>query len=407
MALTGSAIPTLDIQPAAQPAKGFSFRATLGRTLALAFAVVLFAPLIGAWRHWDSGGESTENRRLAQLPEFSLNYGNLALASDQLLDFYRDHFGFRNTLIRAAAIARLRTLHEDVDGRALIGKDGWLFYRPDGDLNLVAFRGISPFSRDQLDAWQQLLERRNAILAARKIPFLVVIVPDKQTIYSEFLPDAAAILVHRSRLDEVIDRLHRTDSTVHLLDLRPALFAAKDSAQVYYKTDSHWNDLGAYAAYRAIVDAANNLLAGQRIVPHSPGDFIERSNIFTRGDLSRMIHRSGQYPDTSFTLTPRVPFAVPPVALKPGETAETEVNDPARPQLACFHDSFGDSLIPMLGPHFRRALWVNCEEMDPAQIDQEKPDIVIDEFVERDFYRGPTTDPTSQKFMPPRGLPGS
>jgi hypothetical protein len=406
MTSTESTIPSTELNSATTSAKAISFRVMLGRALAVAFVAMLFIPLVGAWRHW--GGESTENRRLAQLPGFSLNYGDLALASDQFLDFYRDHFGFRNTLIRAAAIARLRTLHEDADGRALIGKNGWLFFRSDGDPDLLAFRGINPFSPEAIDAWRQLLERRNSFLAARGIPLLVVIAPDKQTIYPEFLPDAAAILVHRSRLDEFIDELRITHSPVHLLDLRPALLAAKASAQIYYKTDSHWNDLGAYVGYRAIIGAAANLLPEWHIIPASRADFIEESAPFTSGDLARMIHLSAQYPDTAFTLTPIIPFPISPVAKKPGGIGASEVSNPRLPRLFFLHDSFGNYLIPMLGPHFRRAVYAYANELNPTLIDQEKPDIVIDEFVERDLYSNPPVDPPlMEKSTPPPGLPGS
>jgi hypothetical protein len=40
---------------------------------------------------------------------------------------------------------------------------------------------------------------------------------------------------------------------VTVIDLRPALRDAKSSSLVYYKTDSHWNTRGAYAAYREIL----------------------------------------------------------------------------------------------------------------------------------------------------------
>jgi alginate O-acetyltransferase complex protein AlgJ len=394
MMSTGLPTPTAKAPPAKQPDATIPFRLVLSRVLAVVYVAALFVPLLGTWRHWDPGGQFQENRRLSPPPEFPINYNDVVVYADQWLNFYRDHFGFRNTLIRAVAIARLRGLAEDFDGHVLIGKKGWLFYRPDGDPDLLAFRGLNPLSEAQLDAWQQLLERRNAALSARGIAFLVVIPPDKQTIYPEFLPDSAAVLVPRSHLDQIIDRFRRTHSRVRIVDLRPALMAAKASALLYYKTDSHWNDLGAYCAYRAIIDALNQIPFKWRFTPQPRADFIARSSLFARGDLAMITHTSRQFTETSFTLTPKILSLIPPVAEKPGGIVINGTSDSTLPRLVLIRDSFARALILMLGPHFNRPLYDHqTQEIDPDLYEQEKPDIVIDEFVERFLYGAPPVDP--------------
>jgi len=385
-------MPTTKVPPTKRAA-AISIRAVFSRVLAAVFVGALFVPVVGAWRHWDPGGEFQENRELSPRPEIPINYSDFAIYTDQWLDFYRDRFGFRNTLIRAAAITSLRSFNADIDGRVLFGKEGWLYYRPDGDPNFLAFRGLNPLSESQLDAWQQLLERRNAWLKARGIAFLVVIPPDKQTIYPEFLPDSASILVRRSHLDQIIDRLQRIHSPVFMLDLRPALLAAKSSARLYYKTDTHWNGLGAYIAYRAIINSLNQIPFKWTFTAQPRSDFITESSHLLRGDLARIIHMSKQYSETSFTLKRIAPFFIPPDAGKLGGTIVTETNDPKLPRLYFVRDSFADALIPMLGPHFSHALYSFHVEMDPILIEHEKPDLVIDEFVERSLYQDPPTDP--------------
>ena len=67
-----------------------------------------------------------------------------------------------------------------------------------------------------------------------------------------------------------------------MLDLRPALREAKAKEQVYYKTDTHWNWRGAFAAYRVI--ARQGLDAGvaghiSLRVPGAPEYFWVHNNL--------------------------------------------------------------------------------------------------------------------------------
>jgi hypothetical protein len=170
--------------------------------------------------------------------------------------------------------------------------------------------------------------------------------------------------------------------------------SAKSADRLYYKTDTHWNDLGAYCAYRAIIDAINRIPFKSEMTAQPRSNFIAGSSPFPRGDLARIIHMSSPSDEMSFTLTRKIPFFVPPVAHKLGGTAVTEVNDSRLPRLFFIRDSFADALIPMLGPHFSHALYYSHAEMDPNLIEREKPDLVIDEFVERFLYEDPPTDPS-------------
>ena len=48
--------------------------------------------------------------------------------------------------------------------------------------------------------------------------------------------------------------------------------------------------------------------------------------------------------------------------------------DPAAP---------GRELVPLLAENFSRVVFVSSRRLDPALIERERPDIVIEEFVER------------------------
>ncbi|MGD0137897.1 MAG: hypothetical protein ABSD28_03410 [Tepidisphaeraceae bacterium] len=376
------------------------WRLTLVRVLAGLFLASLFLPLIGACLHWDPAGKSNENRRLAEPPSLPNSFNAFSRYSDRWLSFFRDHFGFRNTLIRAVAVTRFHGLRDEMDGNVVIGKDGWLFLRSEGDENFIAYRGLNPLSSDQLDAWQNVLEKRNAWLAARGIPFLVVVPPNKETIYPEYLPsELTPVRPESSRLDQLVDRLRQSHSPVHFLDLRPALLAAKPSGLLYHRTDTHWNDSGAFVGYRQIIRAVQALLPQWKIVPQTLDDFTVGPPGPEVGDLARMMDMPDQYTDRGFPLIRKRYYPVAPELSNTHSVVVIDNDGPKLPRLVFYRDSFAIGLVPMLGPHFSRIAYAFEETMDPALIRVTKPDLVIDEFLERNLYLNPPTDPPAIRWF--------
>src|ERR1700679_895229 len=151
------------------------------------FVLALFVPLIGTVLHWDPV-ESSENRILARLPGMPRNFKDVSHFSELGLNYYRDHFGFRNTLIRGLSIAKYRGgLTLDQNTGIIIGKAGWLFF-PSNAPSVLADRNLDPFTPAEVPAGVHLLEQRNRFCEEHHIAFIAIIPPDKQTVYPEFLP---------------------------------------------------------------------------------------------------------------------------------------------------------------------------------------------------------------------------
>jgi hypothetical protein len=55
----------------------------------------------------------------------------------------------------------------------------------------------------------------------------------------------------------------------------------------------------------------------------------------------------------------------------------------ALPRLVMFRDSFASALIPFLSEHFSRAVYLWQYNFDPAVVESEHPDVVIEEWVGR------------------------
>lgn len=59
------------------------------------------------------------------------------------------------------------------------------------------------------------------------------------------------------------------------------------------------------------------------------------------------------------------------------------------PRAVMFRDSFASSMIPFLSEHFRRIVyeWQGPNQFNYALVEREKPDVVIQEMVERKLSR--------------------
>jgi len=355
---------------------------------AVFFIVALFVPLIGSALRWDPI-KSHENRVLARIPTVPRNFKELQHFADLFLAFYRDHFGFRNAKIRGLALVRFHGgLAVDQNTKIIIGKDGWLFL-PAGSDNFLADRNLDPFTRAELDSWQRRLEQREKFCRDHGIAFIVVIPPDKQSVYPEDLPEQYSRLGPKSRLDELIDRLRETHSPVHLVDLRPALLEAKKYYRVFHKTDTHWNDYGGYTAYPVILDAVNQAMK-LKMTPQPLSDFIPRVTTHS-GDLARFMNLYYEYNEDWLQLVRRRPFG-PIIHPDNPYLPVTTTGDPYGPKLFMIHDSFMLCLYQFLGPHFSRTCWLWTPVMNGPFILDCKPDLVIDEFLERTIYHSGLED---------------
>jgi hypothetical protein len=166
--------------------------------------------------------------------------------------------------------------------------------------------------------------------------------------------------------------------------VRPALAEARRDHQVYYGTDSHWNSLGAYIAYREIMEALSRTYPD--LQPYVLDQFRWTKTDPQPGDLSKIM-------GARFIREPRN-------ALLPKFNSMSELQSISYPTiyaswarngqektLIMYHDSFGVVLQLFLQHHFKQATYIlNSTETIESRmpwIEEIKPDIVMIEIVER------------------------
>jgi hypothetical protein len=173
-------------------------------------------------------------------------------------------------------------------------------------------------------------------------------------------------------------------------DLREDVRAAKDGGRLYHRTDTHWNALGAFAAYTGLCRELG-------FVPTPSADF-ERAVVEggPAGDLAGMLGLADDLREERIELARKSAASARPGPLS--ELIEGKVAaygwthervprvmigaDAALPSAVIVHDSFMLGMLPFLSEHFARAVYLS-HTFEPELILAEHPTLVIDEVVER------------------------
>jgi hypothetical protein len=330
----------------------------------------------------DRDPPSEENRTLAPWPQFGADVTSLRALPDQLTRYFEDHFAFRQRLVRWQATVRLNALKVSPSGSVIRGREGWLFYADDGAMEDYA--EAPPLTQDELETWRSALQDTSDWLHSRGIAYLFVISPDKHVIYDEYMP-ATIRRAAVSRIDQVVAYM-RERSTVAVLDLRPALLAAKSQERIYHRTDTHWNDRGAFVGYEKIMDALGSQVPTLRTPAR--GAF-EPQTVRSDGlDLAGMLGLTRVLDEEDLVLVPRRPATariVEPVHPNRRLMHPRIVTEAAGrgPRAVMFMDSFGAGLVPFLSEDFSRVVYLWQTNLDLQVVQDERPQVVIQEWVGR------------------------
>ena len=296
-------------------------------------------------------------------------------------------------IIRSAQLVVLKSMKTIGNRPVILGKDGWMFYT--GDRAMEQYLGLRPFSQDQLREFATILNGRKEFLEKRNIRYLFVVAPSKESIYPEFLPVVSGTR-SATPLDQLIAYL-RENSSVEVLDLREELRAARRVRQVYQKTDTHWNDFGAYIAHRTITRELSKMFPAIAALRNPRYRFTMKN--CKKGDLAVMIGMKEEPREDCVSLADENNFysrrAPADQFYREYKFNDTIAPDPKvvalvmerrnspLPRAVVFRDSYSFYLMPFLSENFSRVLYIWDYTLNKDFIEHEKPDIVIDQVAER------------------------
>ncbi|MCE9613344.1 MAG: hypothetical protein K8T26_03655 [Lentisphaerae bacterium] len=350
----------------------------------LVFAAFLLIPIADNVFHFAPNYALNEKRALCKPPRLAWSAGALRRLPRDFEKYYNDAFGGRNFLTFWYNDIKYRWLRESPTTQVLRGREGWLYYGPD---ELVTYQRTAPYAPDHLRLLAHYFKEVDTWLQQRHTRFVVLVIPNKSTVYPEHMPRNLRRADLPSRTDQLVDALRREGLTV--VDMRPVFAQARATIPLYYRLDSHWTPIASHIAYRAVLAS---LQTGSTPAPGALPPWSLSDTPLIPGDLATLMGLDAVLKEPSMVVdwqpSPAVRCSYNE-GMAFGNKMVLETDQPDRPVGVLLHDSFamtGARLDP-LAVHFRKLATTWTTHLDPDYVQQQDPDVLIFEFVERILSR--------------------
>lgn len=349
-----------------------------------AFLAVLIAPLGRTIvRGIKNQPVLQENRKPARFPDMKTS--KWRTLPSQFDSYFRDNLGMRQRFLNAYFWLFTNKLQSPV-GRYLIGKNGELFEKD----TVVNALGLNPKERDFLAMLRTTAAGTAAFFYLHDIPYYLFLVPDKSTLYSEWLPFYADFVESKGWYTDIESALQSAD--INFYPLKSFFDKNKNGVRFYDKIfdNCHWNGHAIKLFYQKIQDFIpkhvydfdikhandyvhiNNIIIedkiyGDEIVPFldfSPKHFLEEK---TKEFFGR--ERRGWWEGRFFVNRNKVDKSI------------WMISD------SYFLGTHGAGILPIFALNAHKCLNVHFDQFTSGRakkwMHDTKPDIVIGEFAER------------------------
>ena len=283
-------------------------------------------------------------------------------------DYFSKTFAFRGQLIDIGTYIRQGNFRSDTESEAILGKEGYLYYRA----TLDDYTASHTMSDGELANLVYNLKTLQDDLEDRDIDFVFTIAPNKNSLYSQFMPDKYHLDVEERNSERLRPLLE--DAGVNYVNMF-TLFRSQDEV-LYHKLDSHWTNKGAALAMDALLDELD-----KKHTDYSEEPFEIRKD-FT-GDLYRMGHPTSFEKDENVYYDKEFTFRY---TEGDGDVTASSIrteNDGKKGKLLMFRDSFGNALTPFMAEEYGETHISKALPYDAFLAIDDDVDAVVCETVER------------------------
>ena len=332
--------------------------------------------------------DDNENRMLAGWPDLwqgnriNNNYG------EQVERWLNDRFYGRNTYIKIYNKVYNWLLGNQYDGkRAFLCKDNWLFYKDEHSVELYQHR--MPFKETELDLIKYKLLRQNTFFNRHGIYYAIMLAPNKADVYGEFYKED----IYQKEVPDRVQllKVHMGGTDVNITYPLETLMQHKKDGLLYWKTDTHWNSLGAYWGYWEWMLNLKTHISDIEPITLQEMEIHETKHV--EGDLAKMLKIkdvSRWETDVYYDFVKKNGWDYTLVV----EEIQSDGHTPNIIHTTCpgkkhkvviFRDSFTTSMLPYIASTFGEVyfMWNRDYDKYTDLILNEGVDIVLNEFVSR------------------------
>ena len=277
------------------------------------------------------------------------------------------------------------------NGQVIAGKDGWLFYSE----TLNDYTGAGRMTETQLTELAEKIAGLDEFCRGNGAVFYLIVAPNKNTVYPEKMPGIYKKGDAGSNLRLLLNKL--AEKNVNAPDLAEsfrerienvpeAWMQINSETYLYYRTDTHWNALGASVA----ADLLTGNITGSNGGSYASTQVTRTGN--TGGDLYRILYPSrriiagdNETDDSyAFARIPDFEYVDEPVSMM--DLDIKTVSEGKQGSVVVYRDSFGSELIPLLSGSFGSARYLRGNmPYDFRYVAEEKPDAVVLVIAERNL----------------------
>ena len=349
---------------------------------ALVFCAMVFVPF--AANLFFSTTELLDNRPLKEKPvKFDKNF------MPNYEAYYNDTFAGRKFLV--SKYIKLQQALKIDTGQYFYGENGWMFYdsvKVNNGNTMADFFGAARFDDDELAKMAEGINKAADFYAKNGAKYFIVIAPNKEGVYSEFMPARMqkARTSDKSRMDTAVEYLKKHTRAVFVNLKEPILEAKREYPyNLYFKKDTHWNNIGAYVGFEALAKVLNKHgvplpqkhLTKEMITP------LAKRHVDMHPEAMEMDYKIDYLRDvqTNCKQESREKFVF---------VCENKTKANGK-TLMVLSDSFAEAIMPYLNKAFAETVNAPAgnKKLSYYQnlMDIYNPDVVIDELVERYFSR--------------------
>lgn len=263
-------------------------------------------PLAGLGYGLAGGGQvEEENRTLAQFPVIS-SAEDLAYFPEDFENWHSDHLFLKSVFVRWKSELEAAVFGELDSEKVILGtKKPWLFHRSNDGQPLETYKRINTFTEDELQEITENVDTLRGELEDAGIQFVLMIVPDKEQIYGEdYMPDKISVADNPLRTEQLLSYMAEKAPQVCAVYPAQALKNARKSWQgadsVYYESDTHWNQAGAFLGVQELL---KTIAAQSGTSWQMPEKSFKKAGT-SRGDLQKMVKLGSSYDSQEYEAYP-------------------------------------------------------------------------------------------------------
>lgn len=312
---------------------------------------------------------SKEKRGLSEFPKIKTESGKLNFDFfTEFETYFSEHFAFRQYLVTADSRLKTALTSTSPNSDVIDGKDGWLFYGETvGD-----FLRTDTMTSLEISNIANTLRVIDNICQQNGAEFIFFSAPNKNTLYPEYMPYNYVPSDNSSNLENLTAELSDCE---FYLDMKSALLGLESPTPLYHKTDTHWNNFGAYAGHTILMNNIGKMPCGT-----GSSWYIKYDRL---GDLAEMIYPSEGAKDMQLHNDYEFKYKYTSRFRGLDDVNITASCENGRGNLLMYRDSYGEAILPYMAEVFETSEFSRAVPYRLTNIQAE--DTVIIEIVERNL----------------------